>query len=144
MKIALAADHRGYALKEMAKDWIREAGHEFVDFGTDSEESVDYPDVVFPAARAVASGQCDMGVFICGTGIGVSIVANKVKSVYAARCCNERDAEMCRRHNNANVMTMSGQTPPETARAMVRLFLETGFEAGRHKRRVDKISREED
>jgi len=143
LKVAIAADHRGFALKEKLKLWIREMGHEPVDFGTDSEESTDYPDVIFPAAEAVASGRCQRGVFVCGSGIGVSIAANKVAGVHAARCCSEKDAEMCRRHNNANVMTLSGETEAERAKRMLALFIDTDFEAGRHLRRINKIRRRE-
>jgi len=140
MKVALAADHRGFFLKERIKAFLPELGHEPVDFGALDSEPSDYPDFAIKAAEAIASGGCERGIFICGTGIGMSISANKVKGVFAARCCSVKDAEMCRRHNNANVMTLSAEAAPDEVREMVRVFLETAFEGGRHERRVGKIA----
>lgn len=140
MRIALGADHRGFFLKERIKAFLDELGHDPVDFGAEDSEPSDYPDFAIKAAGAVASGKCERGILICGTGIGMSIAANKVKGVFAARCCSVQDAEMCRRHNNANVMTLSAETPTDDVREMVRVFLETGFEGGRHERRVRKIT----
>lgn len=140
MRIALGADHRGFFLKERIKAFLDDLGHDPVDFGAEDSEPSDYPDFAIKAAGAVASGKCERGILICGTGIGMSIAANKVKGVFAARCCSVRDAEMCRRHNNANVMTLSAEVPPDEVREMVRVFLETAFEGGRHERRVRKIA----
>jgi len=140
MRIALAADHRGFFLKERIKSFIAELGHDPVDFGAPDSEPSDYPDFGIAAAEAVSSGKCERGILVCGTGIGMSISANKVRGVFAARCCSVRDAEMCRRHNNANVMTLSGEIAPDDAMAMVRAFIDTPFEGGRHGRRVRKIA----
>ncbi|MEO0191760.1 MAG: ribose 5-phosphate isomerase B [candidate division WOR-3 bacterium] len=140
MRVALGADHRGFFLKERIKAFLDELGHDPVDFGAPDSEPSDYPDPAIDASEAVASGRCERGILICGTGIGMSIAANKVRGVIAARCCSVRDAEMCRRHNNANVMTLSGETPPAEAQEMVRVFLDTPFEGGRHERRLRKIA----
>jgi ribose 5-phosphate isomerase B len=141
MKIAIGADHAGFALKEALKNRLLSANFEVEDFGADSKESVDYPDFGVAVARAVSEGNADRGILICHTGIGMSIVANKVDGVRAALCRTEEDARLCRRHNDANVLALSGSfTPPELAGAIVDAFLETGFESGgRHERRVDKI-----
>lgn len=140
MKVALAADHRGFFLKERIKAILDDLGHDPVDFGAEDSEPSDYPDFAIRAAEAVASARCERGILICGTGIGMSIAANKVRGILAARCCSVQDADACRRHNNANVMTVSAEIAPDEVREMVRVFLEIGFEAGRHKRRVGKIA----
>ena len=141
MKVALASDHRGYELKERVKGFLAQLGHEPLDFGTHSPESCDYPDCVIKAAEAVAKGEAERGIVICGTGLGASIAANKVRGVRAARCVSIYDAEMARRHNDANVLALGADTlQPGYALHLVRAFLETEFEGGRHKRRVDKIA----
>ncbi|MBQ3664032.1 MAG: ribose 5-phosphate isomerase B [Clostridia bacterium] len=140
MKIALACDHGGYLLKNEIISKLKEAGFEVEDFGCYSTESVDYPDYAFPAAEAVAAGKADRCIVICTTGIGVSICANKVKGIRCALCTSEFQAEMTRRHNNANALAMGAKTvSAETAWNIVKTFLETEFEGGRHERRVQKI-----
>ena len=141
MRIAIASDHGGYDLKEQVKAWLRELGHEAEDFGCHGRESCDYPDFGAAAARAVASGQCERGVVICTTGIGISITANKVRGIRCALCGDPWSAEMTRRHNDANMLAMgAGVVGPLLARRIVETFLTTEFEGGRHQRRVDKIT----
>lgn len=141
MKISIASDHAGFALKQQIADALKGMGHDVEDFGTDSEESVDYPDFAEPAAREVASGGADRGVLVCGSGVGVSIVANKVDGVRAVHAHDIEEAEMSRRHNNANVVTLGERTTdPATAVEIVNHFLATDFEGGRHERRVEKIA----
>lgn len=141
MKIAIASDHGGFDLKEQVKAWLQEMGHEAEDFGCHSKESCDYPDFGAAAARAVASGQCERGIVICTTGIGISITANKVKGIRCALCSEPWSAEMTRRHNNANMLAMgAGAVGPLLARRIVETFLTTEFEGGRHQRRLDKIT----
>ena len=141
MKIAIASDHGGFDLKEQVKVWLQEMGHEVEDFGCHSKESCDYPDFGAAAARAVASGQCERGIVICTTGIGISITANKVKGIRCALCSEPWSAEMTRRHNNANMLAMgAGAVGPLLARRIVETFLTTEFEGGRHQRGVDKIT----
>ena len=141
MKIAIASDHGGFDLKEQVKVWLQEMGHEVEDFGCHSKESCDYPDFGAAAARAVASGQCERGIVICTTGIGISITANKVKGIRCALCSEPWSAEMTRRHNNANMLAMgAGAVGPLLARRIVETFLTTEFEGGRHQRREDKIT----
>ncbi|WP_417044078.1 ribose 5-phosphate isomerase B [Dysosmobacter sp.] len=141
MKIALGCDHGGYALKCDIIKLLEKLGHEVVDFGCHSTESCDYPDFGEAAARAVASGQCDRGIVICTTGIGISIAANKVKGIRCAHCADSLEAEMTRRHNDANMMAIgAGFTGKNLAERMVEVFLSTDFEGGRHARRVDKLN----
>lgn len=140
MKIAIASDHGGFDLKEQVKSWLQEMGHEAEDFGCLNKESCDYPDFGAAAARAVASGQCERGIVICTTGIGISITANKVKGIRCALCGEPWSAEMTRRHNDANMLAMgAGVVGPLLARRIVETFLTTEFEGGRHQRRIDKI-----
>ena len=140
MKIAVASDHAGFEYKEKLKELLKELGHEFVDFGTFSSDSTDYPDFAYPAAEAVANGECERGIFICGTGVGVSIVANKVKGIRAANCCSVEEAKLSRQHNDANVLTFGARLISwENAKEIVKVWLETEFEGGRHARRVEKI-----
>lgn len=139
MKIAIAADHGGYELKEILKRHF--AAYNITDLGTNSSESVDYPDYGAALARRVATGEFDRGILICGSGIGISIAANKVKGIRAALCHNAYTAEMSRRHNDANVIAMGGRVVDEkTAVEMTDIFLKTEFEGGRHANRVAKIS----
>ena len=140
MKIALGADHGGYALKEEIKKMLERLGHTYEDFGCFSTDSCDYPDFGAAAARAVADGSCQMGIVVCTTGIGMSIVANKIPGIRCAHCADSVEAEMTRRHNNANMMAIgAGFTGRNMAERMVEAFLSTDFEGGRHARRVDKI-----
>ena len=140
MKVALGADHAGYELKEHVKRWLAEHGHEVVDFGTDSTQSVDYPDYAFAASKAVARGEADVGVLSCATGIGMSIAANKVPGIRAALVTSPELAVASRSHNNANVLCMGGKhTTGEQADAILGAWFSTGFAGGRHARRVDKI-----
>ena len=140
MKIAMGSDHGGFDLKEQIKAWLQENGHEVVDFGCHSKERCDYPDFGAAAARAVASGQCERGIVICTTGIGISITANKVKGIRCALCSDPWSAEMTRRHNDANMLAMgAGVVGPLLAQRIVEAFLSFAFEGGRHQRRVDKI-----
>ena len=139
--IAIASDHGGYALKEHIKTYLAAKGIECQDFGTHSTESCDYPIFGKAAAEAVASGQCEKGIVICTTGIGVSIVANKVKGIRCALCSDPLSAEMTRRHNNTNMLAMgAGIIGQNLAMDIVDTWLTTEFEGGRHQRRVDKIS----
>ena len=141
MKIALACDHGGLNLKNTVIEYLKQNGYEYVDFGTDSTASCDYPDFALPAAECVASGECDKGILICSTGIGVSIVANKVPGVRCAHCHDVYCATFTRLHNDANVLAM-GEKVVGTGYALqiVEAFLTTKFEGGRHQRRVDKIT----
>jgi len=140
MKISVASDHGGLTLKNQIKNYLQSQGHTVVDFGTNSDESCDYPDFARPAALAVKDGACERGILICTTGIGVSMVANKIPKVRCALCMNVDMAEMCRRHNDANVLAMGQKyVDYSTAVAIVEKFLNTSFEGGRHARRVDKI-----
>ena len=141
MKIALASDHGGYALKCDIKALLEKLGHQVEDFGCHSTDSCDYPDFGEAAARAVAAGTCDRGIVICTTGIGISIAANKVKGIRCAHCADSLQAEMTRRHNDANMMAIgAGFTGKNMAERMVEVFLSTEFEGGRHARRVDKLN----
>lgn len=145
MKIAFGCDHRGYALKEALVGYAREKGHDPIDFGTDSEDSCDYVDYGRAAAEAVARGEADIGVLICGSGIGMSMVGNKVPGVRAGLALNEAMAEMTRAHNDANVLALSAdQTDETTARAIFDVFVSTAFEGGRHARRVGKMAKIEE
>lgn len=140
MKIAMASDHGGLDLKNRVKQYLEECGHQVVDFGTYTADSCDYPDFARPCAEAVANGSCERGIVVCTTGIGVSIVANKVKGVRCALCTNSDMATMTRRHNNANVLAMGQRYVDfDTAKQIVIAFLSTPFDGGRHQRRVDKI-----
>ena len=145
MKIAIAADHGGYELKEKIKEYLEsiyanDKDVEILDIGTDSDASVDYPMYGKKCAEKVASGQAQKGIVICGTGIGISIAANKVKGIRCALCTNEKMAEMSRKHTDANMLALGGRiTDPDTALRIVDVWLKTNFEGGRHKRRVDML-----
>ncbi|MBP7568494.1 MAG: ribose 5-phosphate isomerase B [Acidobacteria bacterium] len=142
MRIAIGSDHAGYHLKEALKQTLNGAGVEVEDVGTENEESVDYPDYAERVAARVASGQSDRGILICGTGIGMAMAANKVDGIRAASVTDEIGARLARQHNDANVLALGGRvTPPEVAARLIRIFLDTPFEGGRHQRRVDKVSR---
>jgi len=138
MKIAIASDHAGFELKEILKKTLSE--YELVDFGTYSEESMDYPDTGFPAAEAVANGECERGILICGSGIGMSITANKVKGIRAALCHCTDFARLSRQHNNANIIVLPGRfIAHHLAEEMIKIFMETPFMSGRHEVRISKM-----
>ena len=140
MKIAIGSDHGGFALKQHIKTYLDSRGIAWKDFGCDSTESCDYPDFGAAAARAVASGECEKGIVVCTTGIGISITANKVKGIRCALCADPLSAELTRRHNNANMLAMgAGMIGPNLAERIVDVFLTTDFEGGRHARRVSQI-----
>lgn len=140
MIIAMASDHGGFALKKMVKEHLTERGFKIVDLGTHSEESVDYPQYGKACGEAVASGKADLGVVVCGTGIGISIAANKVKGVRCGLCTSVEMAELTKKHNNANVLALGGRTTePELALQIVDAWLDTEFEGGRHQRRVNML-----
>ena len=141
MKIAIASDHGGFALKQQIMEYLASLGYEYKDFGCYTADSMDYPDIAFPTAQAVASGEFERGILICGTGIGVSICANKVKGIRCALCSDVVSAELTRQHNDSNVLAMGGRIiGVEVAKAIVKTWLETEFTGGRHQRRIDKIS----
>ncbi len=141
MRIAIGSDHAGYDLKQAVAPLLREAGHEIVDVGTDSSESVDYPVYASRAANLVADGEAERAVIVCGSGVGVSITANKVDGVRAVNAHDPDEAEMSRRHNDANVLTLAGRRlDPDQAEPIVERFLGTDFEGGRHERRVEEIA----
>ncbi len=141
MKVAIGADHGGFELKEKIKEFLIASGYEVTDFGTDSEESVDYPDIAYPLAKAVAKGKFERGILICGTGIGMSLVANKVKGVRAALCSDVYSAKYSVLHNNANILTFGGRVlGEELAKEIVKTWLSQTFSEGeRHVRRIEKI-----
>lgn len=140
MKIAIASDHGGFEYKEILKDYLSELGHEYIDFGTYSKDSMDYPDVVFPASEAVAKQECERGIVICSTGVGVSITANKIKGIRCALVSDLMTAKLTREHNDTNMLAM-GQfvIGAPMMKEIVRIWLETTFQGGRHSRRIAKI-----
>lgn len=145
MRVALATDHAGLPLKEPIADWLRDAGHEVVDFGVNEPTPVDYPDVIAPAARAVADGECERGIVLGGSGTGEQIVANKVRGIRCVEAADPVTARLGREHNDANVLAMGARIiGREVALACVAAFMSGEFEGGRHARRVDKISALED
>ena len=140
MKIAVANDHRGANAIEQVKAIISELNHECLDFSSDTDQPVDYPDMAYLAAKAVSGQEADMAILVCGTGIGMSITANKVKGVRAALCFDELNAKISRNHNDANVLCLSGDLLGTTMlRKIVETWLTTDFSGGRHQRRVNKI-----
>jgi ribose 5-phosphate isomerase B len=142
MKIALASDHAAFELKAQLVDWLRETGHEVADLGTNGPESVDYPDFGAKLARHVAAGKAERGVALCGTGIGISIAVNRNPQVRCALVSEPLSAELCRDHNDANIIAMGARLIGlEMAKACVTTFLETPFGGERHIRRVEKLSR---
>ena len=141
MKIAFGCDHGGIIAKKDVINYLLSNGHEVVDFGTDSEESCNYPEYALNVSNAVATKQCEFGILVCGTGIGMSIVANKVKGIRCAHVCDMFSAEMTRKHNDTNVIALGARiTSIEDIVKFVDKFLTTDFEGGRHKIRVDMIS----
>lgn len=142
MRIAIGSDHRGFNIKQKLIDLVGRLGHEVLDVGTNSSESVDYPDVASIVGTKVSQGEVERGILICGTGIGMSIVANKFPGVRAAPCHDDLSAEMSRRHNDLNVLCLSADMLGERLiDRMVEIWLKTEFEGGRHARRVEKISK---
>lgn len=142
MKIAVASDHRGFVIKGKIISMISDLGHEALDMGTDSTESVDYPDFAVKVSQGISDGTIDRGILICGTGMGMCITANKFPGVRACTCHDDLTAEMSRRHNDANVLCLSADLLGDRlVNRMVELWLKTEFEGGRHARRVEKIGR---
>ncbi len=138
--VALASDHAGFRLKEIVKAILEEEGTPQEDFGTDSVASVDYPDYAKPALECILSGEADRGILVCGSGVGMSIVANKFPGIRAALVSDPKAAEMARRHNDANVLVLPGRTMEKAeAEEIVKAWLHTEFEGGRHQRRLDKV-----
>ncbi|MFQ5953833.1 MAG: ribose 5-phosphate isomerase B [Kiloniellales bacterium] len=138
--VAIAADHAGFALKQILADELRTMGYEVLDLGTDGPRAVDYPDYGRAVAEAVAEGRAGRGVVVCGTGIGVSIAANRVPGVRAAVCHDSVSARLSRQHNDANVLAVGGRLlGVETAKDCLKVFMETAFEGGRHRSRVAKL-----
>ena len=141
MKIAVACDHGGLQLKRALVRYLTSKGHEVIDFGTDTEESCDYPDYALPAAEAVAAGRCERGILVCGTGIGVSLVANKVPGIRCAHCHDTYSAKYTRLHNDANMLAFGQRVIGEgLMEEIVDVFLSTDFEGGRHQRRFVKLA----
>ena len=141
MNIAIGCDHGGFLLKEELIPYLRALGHTVKDFGCYEKSSIDYPDYAFPVAEAVASGAYDRGIVICTTGIGVCICANKVRGIRCALCATLLQAELTRKHNNTNMLALGAEVTDATlSKQIVQTWLSTGFEGGRHARRVDKIT----
>lgn len=140
MKIAIGSDHAGFELKEYLKEILKNKDYEVSDLGTNSTDSVDYPDFGHAVGEKVSRGEADFGVVICGSGIGISIACNKVKNIRCALCSEPLSAELARRHNDANVLALGGRlTGKEMAARILEVFLNTKFEGGRHERRIKKI-----
>ena len=141
MKIGIGSDHGGFELKEYIKEYLEKEGIEFVDYGTYSKDSVDYPDYGEKLARAVVAGEVDRGIAICGTGIGISIACNKVKGIRCALCGDTYSARMSIEHNNANILALGGRVVgKDLALEIVSTWLKAKFQGGRHERRISKIS----
>ena len=141
MRVAIGADHAGYELKEIIKHTLDELRVPYRDFGTESDESVDYPDYAAKVGKGVAAGEFDRGILVCGTGIGMALAANKIAGVRAAPVVDLETARLARSHNDANVLAIGARvTPPERALDLVRLFLKTEFDGGRHERRLQKVA----
>ena len=141
MRVALGSDHGGFTLKEEIKSYLEKEGIEYKDFGTNSTDSCDYPDIALPVAQGVASGEFDRGILICGTGIGIGIAANKVRGIRAALCHDTFSARASREHNDANILTMGERVIGRgLALDIVDVWINTDFSGGRHQRRVDKIN----
>jgi ribose 5-phosphate isomerase B len=139
MNVAIGCDHRGIGFKKDVIEVLEEAGHEVKDFGTHTEDAVDYPDIAKEVGKAVVSGNSDRGILICGTGIGMCIAANKVDGIRAALCHNDFCSLRSRQHNDANILCMGSEVVKEEMPDIVNTFLNTEFEGGRHQRRVDKM-----
>lgn len=140
MIVVMASDHGGYLLKDLVKEHLNQSGYKIVDLGTNSEDSVDYPTYGKACGEAVAQGKADLGMVFCGSGIGISMAANKVKGVRCALCTSPEMAELAKKHNNANVLAMGGRiTEPELAIKITDAWLNSEFEGGRHQRRIDML-----
>lgn len=140
MKLVMGSDHAGYEVKETLKSWLEEKGHEVVDVGTNSTESVDYPLYGHKVGETVAAGKAEFGITICGSGVGIGMAAGKVKGIRCAMATDPYTAELSRRHNNANVLSLGARiTGLDMCKAIIESFLSTEFEGGRHQRRVDAI-----
>ncbi|MBS1788087.1 MAG: ribose 5-phosphate isomerase B [Acidobacteria bacterium] len=143
MKISIGSDHAGFKYKELIKQLLLSLGHEVIDFGTDSEEPVDYPDFIRPAAKAVAAGEVERGIVLGGSGNGEAMAANRIKGVRCALCWNVETARLGRQHNDANMISLGQRMlTEETALEIVRVWLETPFEGGRHLRRIQLLDEE--
>ena len=144
-KIAIAADHAGYEEKEKIKKTLDELGVEYEDLGTNSTESVDYPDYAEKVGKAIENGEVEQGILVCGSGIGIAIAANKMHGIRAAQAWNEETARLARQHNDANVLSIGARvTPEEEIPKIIKAWFEADFEGGRHERRVEKITALED
>jgi len=140
MKIAIGNDHAGTVYKFAIKTFLESIGHQVLNFGTDNEQSVDYPDFIHPVAESVADQKADLGIIICGSGNGAAITANKHQKVRAALCWNKELTQLARQHNNANILSIPARfVSQHQALDMVKAFLETPFDGGRHQQRIDKI-----
>lgn len=140
MKIAIGSDHAGYDYKQRIIVYLRENGHEVTDFGTDSNESVDYPEFIYPVAKAVASGETERGIVLGGSGNGEAMVANRVKGIRCALCLNDEMARLARAHNNANIISLGQRLISlEIALSIVKIWLDTPFDGGRHQKRIEQI-----
>jgi ribose 5-phosphate isomerase B len=144
VRIAIGSDHRGYNLKELIIKLVNEAGYSYEDFGCYTEDSVDYPDIAEKVAEAVKKGDFDRGILICGTGIGMSIAANKVKGIRAALCHNSFSARRARQHNDAQICCLAAEEGKARVPAIIETFLTTDFEGGRHQERLNKIRKIEE
>ncbi|MBU5436741.1 ribose 5-phosphate isomerase B [Tissierella sp. MSJ-40] len=141
MKIGIGSDHAGYELKEYIKDYLKEEGIEYVDYGTNTIDSVDYPDYAKKVAEAVATKEIEKAIVICGTGIGISIACNKVKGIRCALCSDTYSARMSMEHNNANILALGGRViGRDLAMEIVSVWLKSKFQGGKHERRINKIS----
>lgn len=141
MSIALAADHAGYELKDVLAAWLRDLGHEVIDLGTNSPDSVDYPEYGSKLARAVAAGEAERGIAVCGSGIGIAIAVNRNPACRCARVDDPLSARLAREHNDANVLALGARLiGPDMAKECILAFLDTPFSGGRHQRRVDQLS----
>lgn len=140
--LAIASDHGGFEMKEFLKKKLEDAKYKIKDFGTYSDDSVDYPDWIHPLSKAINDGEYEVGIIICGSGNGAQMTANKYTNVRAGLCWNEEQAKLSRKHNNANILSLPGRFVPfDQAWRIVEIFLSTNFEGGRHTQRVDKISK---
>jgi ribose 5-phosphate isomerase B len=144
MRIAIGCDHRGFAVKDIVKKTILDLGHNFEDFGCDSQDPVDYPDIAVKVAGAVAKQELELGILVCGTGIGMCITANKVRGIRAASCHNAFTARRARQHNDANICCLAAEEGKAQISSIVETFISTHFEDGRHQKRLDKIKEIED
>ncbi len=141
MKVVVGSDHGGFELKEVLKKHLTEKGFDVTDVGAYDTNSVDYPDIAVKACQKVVDGECSWGVLVCGTGIGISMAANKVRGIRCALVCNEYSAEMTKRHNNANMLAFGGRvTGPDLAKNILNAYILAEFEGGRHEARINKIT----